>query len=454
MKKTILLTGLILSSVSFLKAQQFSNEKIISTTSDAAYCVVSADLDGDGDIDVISSSIADNKVSWYENDGTGLFLGEDTIDINFVIPEDMDTADIDGDGDIDILVAYSNSDRILLYKNDGLGNFNTLDTVSLNLDGVKTLKTADLDGDGDLDVVAGTFVTDQVLWFENDGTGNFINTDTISANAVNVAAVYTADLDGDLDLDIISASSGDNKIAWYINDGSGNFSIENIISNSATSALQLHAADLDGDTHIDVINTQNYANGEIVWYKNNGSGVFSTIDTITAGNISGAYGIEAHDIDGDGDNDLVCAAESSLVLWFENDGAGNFTMDTVSLTSLAALSINVTDLNADGKLDIVCASADDDKIAWYENFNPTVGLNKYKKNRDIGIYPNPVNDILNLSATNLVFNQIQITNILGEVVYSTSGNTYSINISDFKPGTYILRANSNDYIHNVKFIKE
>jgi len=40
---------------------------VITTEADGANCVYAADLDGDGDLDVLSSSSGDDKIAWYEN---------------------------------------------------------------------------------------------------------------------------------------------------------------------------------------------------------------------------------------------------------------------------------------------------------------------------------------------------------------------------------------------------
>ncbi len=41
---------------------------IAQSDADGAQCVYAADLDGDGDLDVLSASLADNKIAWYENE--------------------------------------------------------------------------------------------------------------------------------------------------------------------------------------------------------------------------------------------------------------------------------------------------------------------------------------------------------------------------------------------------
>ena len=51
-------------------AANFGPPQVITTAADAAVSVYAADLDGDGDMDVLSASVNDNKVAWYENSFT------------------------------------------------------------------------------------------------------------------------------------------------------------------------------------------------------------------------------------------------------------------------------------------------------------------------------------------------------------------------------------------------
>ncbi len=44
-------------------------QRVISTAADGARSVFAADVDGDGDTDVLSASFNDDKIAWYENDG-------------------------------------------------------------------------------------------------------------------------------------------------------------------------------------------------------------------------------------------------------------------------------------------------------------------------------------------------------------------------------------------------
>ena len=80
----------------------FFSEQIISTNADEARSVYTADVDGDGDIDVLSASSGDNKIAWYENNGSEGFT-ERIISTNADGASSVYVADVDGDGDIDIV---------------------------------------------------------------------------------------------------------------------------------------------------------------------------------------------------------------------------------------------------------------------------------------------------------------------------------------------------------------
>ena len=63
----------ILSFSSFLVSQPTFTAHSITTDADMARSVFSIDVDGDGDMDVLSASYQDNKIAWYENDGSESF---------------------------------------------------------------------------------------------------------------------------------------------------------------------------------------------------------------------------------------------------------------------------------------------------------------------------------------------------------------------------------------------
>ena len=233
-----------------------------------------ADLDGDGDQDVLSAfSFYENqtwlhRVAWYENDGQGNF-GEQQIIASYdneyssVYP-----ADIDGDGDLDVITAAEFSYRIAWYENDGLGNFGGRQTITTKVERPTSVTAADLDGDGDQDVLSSSFQDYKIAWYENDGQGKFGEQKLISKQAVRTRFATVADLDGDGDQDILSAS--DRLIAWYENDGQGSFGEQRAVARIDFNSDFIATADFDGDQDLDVLVDADgiYGYNNVAWVEN------------------------------------------------------------------------------------------------------------------------------------------------------------------------------------------
>ena len=75
----------------------------ITTSADGLNYFYAADVDGDGDIDVLSASGTDDKIAWYENDGAAdpTFTAH-TITTSADGANSVYAADVDGDGDMDV----------------------------------------------------------------------------------------------------------------------------------------------------------------------------------------------------------------------------------------------------------------------------------------------------------------------------------------------------------------
>ncbi|MCH7700178.1 MAG: VCBS repeat-containing protein [Planctomycetes bacterium] len=345
-------------------------EQIITTEANFAQSVFAADLDGDGDIDVLSASDGDDKIAWYANtNGLGNFGAQQVITTAASGAQSVFAADLDGDGDIDVLSASVSDDKIAWYENtDGLGSFGPQQIITTQANYARSVFAADLDGDGDIDVLSASGNDDKIAWYENtDGLGSFGAQQIITTTAEFAASVFAADLDGDGDLDVLSASESDDKIAWYENtDGLGSFGPEQIITTTAVAASSVFAADLDSDGDNDVLSASR-AN-EIAWYENtDGLGSFGPPQIITNA-ADDPYSVFAADLDGDGDNDVLSASnDDNDIAWYENtDGLGSFGSEQIiDSFALGTRSVFAADLDGDGDPDVLSASAGDDKISWY-----------------------------------------------------------------------------------------
>ena len=359
---------------------QFGSQQNISTNANGARFVFSVDIDGDGDMDVLSASDFDDKIAWYENtDGKGNFSSQKIITTDTDGAKSVYATDIDGDGDMDV-VSVSNTtaltnDKLAWYENtDGKGNFGSQQILPTTTTPT-SVYAADIDNDGDMDLISSAQRFDRISWLENtDGNGTFEYTE-ISTDADRAQSVFSEDIDGDGDMDILSASFGDDKIAWYENtDGLGNFGSQIVISIDADGATSVYAVDLDGDGDVDVISASDN-DDKIAWYENtNGLGNFSSQQIITT-NAKRAQSVYSVDIDSDGDMDVLSAsADDDKIAWYENtDGQGNFSSQQIITTNAdLAWCVYAVDIDGDGKMDVLSASFYDDKIAWYKNTISTI----------------------------------------------------------------------------------
>ena len=128
-------------------------------------------------------------------------------------------ADMDGDGDMDILSASKFDDTIAWYENNnGDGTSWTASDIATSADGAISVFAADMDGDGDMDIVSASYLDNTIAWYENNGAVDPTWTASdIATSADGARSVFVADMDGDGDKDILSASHDDDTIAWYEN---------------------------------------------------------------------------------------------------------------------------------------------------------------------------------------------------------------------------------------------
>ena len=337
----------------------FSNH-YTSNTSDGASSVFAIDVDNDGDIDILSASLYDDKIAWYENNGNGSFT-EHIITTNADVAQDVYAIDIDSDGDIDIISA-SNYDEIIWYENNG-SQFFSPHTVTTTANSVMSVLAIDVDGDGDIDILSASEDDNMIAWYENNGSQAFTK-HTISTTALRPNSVYAIDVDRDGDIDVLSASSSDDKIIWYENDGFESFTVHEIY-NSADFATSVYAIDMDNDGDIDVLSASGN-DYKIRWYENDGNQSFTAHTISSSANL--AKSVYAIDMDNDGDIDVLSASGSgNRVSWYRNNGNGSFSSFSVSASTNLATSVYAIDIDNDGDIDVLSSSRNDDKIACYES---------------------------------------------------------------------------------------
>jgi hypothetical protein len=334
--------------------------------------VESADLDGDGDLDlVVAQEFLPNKI--LRNEGGGRFA-----DASDLLPplslaggpaghdtEDVSVADLDGDGRLDLVfvseddVKMGRSEVHEYYRGTAEGKLERVRGVLPDTE-ANAVAHADLNGDGRPELLIVGAAQDRLL--VNDGKGGF--RDETAERLPREAAVGQdgefADVDRDGDLDIVLALEGGH--ALWINDGRGRFddvTRERLPSFGRFEARKVAPVDLDRDGDLDLCFSH------VGWMAldprdrflaNDGKGGFA--DTGSAWlpeERDGTLDSRFADLDGDGDLDLVRVNMGPLRV-LENDGKG--ALLDVSATALPAeiagpgVAVEIADLDGDGALDL------------------------------------------------------------------------------------------------------
>ena len=338
-----------------------------------AYCVYAEDIDGDGDVDILGAAKGEDDISWWENSdsGSGIYWTEHIIGGNFR-GTSVRCADIDGDGDYDIIGASEIDDDITWWENvDGTGTSWAECTVDGNYDGAFSVYSSDIDGDGDTDVLgAGSFAND-ITWWENSdsGSGIYWTEHTVNGSFNGAHSVCSADIDGDGDNDVIGAAISDSDIAWWQNIGGTGINWSKCtVDGDFGGAYSVCTTDMDGDGDADIIGAA-YSDDDISWWENtDGIGVI-WVEHLVDGSFYAPVSVYATDVDGDGDADILGAAfDGRDLTWWENkNGTGtSWTEHTVDGNCDEARSAYARDIDGDGSVDILGASEGYDSITWWD----------------------------------------------------------------------------------------
>ena len=337
----IIITG----SIGFLK-------QVIAVGADLTHAVAAADLDADGDIDVVTTDFVDNTVFWYENDGNGGFVTQ-VVDTNLEGAYPIGLADVDGDGNTDILAAGYHADTVVWYQNNGAGVFIRRD-VDTAADGAHSVIAGDMDQDGDNDLLTTNQDAGTITWYENNGANEFTR-HTIDTAATGAKHAELADFNDDGNIDVVAASYFVDEIAWYENDGNQNFT-KRLIDSTADGAYFVSAADIDNDGDTDVL-AASRLDDTITLYLNNGAGAFTaqTIDAST----DGVRTVIATDINSDGNIDILAASvNDDTIAWYRNDGNGQFVKQAIDFLSDGAYGVFAIDIDHDNDIDVLSANRD------------------------------------------------------------------------------------------------
>ncbi|UCC81179.1 MAG: VCBS repeat-containing protein [Candidatus Zixiibacteriota bacterium] len=272
-----------------------------------AYRINAADLDRDGDIDIVAACDF-GDVEILLNNGDGSFMSLPRLDAEDYL-WGLYIVDIDGDIDLDMILGGEESpynDRLWIYSNDGSGNF-SFDTAYTMISTVWGIYSGDLNNDGCPDISAICCSWPHYLGILlNNGDGAFSSP---FYYAIGMSYDITgADLNHDGFIDLAVPYFYNPRLNIFINQGDGTF--DHTSSYTAENAFySVCASDLNGDQSIDLINGSAKVNGtpeiNTFLYNNNGDGTFYLNSTLNIADDGRVQGIFTSDIDLDGDLDLV-----------------------------------------------------------------------------------------------------------------------------------------------------
>ncbi|MCB9896938.1 MAG: VCBS repeat-containing protein [Planctomycetes bacterium] len=356
------------AGIDFVHENGARGAKLLPETMGGGCAFLDADRDGDADLllvngrpwpDAPDAQSSDAHTTYYRNDGRGAFIEasrECGLDLRV---QGMGAAvgDCDGDGDDDLFVTALGPDVLL--RNDDLRFVDV--TASAGVGGASDAwSTAacfvDVDRDGDLDLFVGHYVE----WSPERDLAQERTLEGIAGRAY-----------------LPPMSFPGTQPALFRNDGRGVFADVSATSGvrvvdedgrpvAKMLALLPFDADADGDVDLFVSNdtTRNFL------YTNRGDGVFDEtgVDAGLAydrlGQPTGAMGVDAGDLRGDGATTLVVGnfADEMTSAYVAAPGGGFFTDETVAIGLGAptrwALTFGLLlfDADLDGRLDLLTAN--------------------------------------------------------------------------------------------------
>jgi hypothetical protein len=374
-----------------------------------------ADLDGDGDLDVIvgrtrweSPATSYAGIALWINQGEGHFTR-----INQALPGGFSAAagDVDGDGDADLLVLNGYGLTLSLNQGGDQGGKNGVFKAANSAyppmawrghaDMGGSVVLGDLSNDGKVDgFVAGCcfgssreqpsdsslIPSSSWVWINTWGSEGWLVRDTqpiTELDGLPIPALALGDLDGDGDLDVLTAvgtpSLGEASILGnrlLVNDGSGNFtdSGRRLGETEGTAAA---LGDMDGDGDLDIL--VGTRTGAVVWI-NRGHAQGGMIGDYAAGQeIAGdaSAAVFLADLNGDGKLDALIADSEHAAIWW-NDGHGALSRSDQRFGFSARHGLAVGDFDGDGCLDLFAGTLEKDYAVWVNQGRGTFHISSVK----------------------------------------------------------------------------
>ncbi len=384
-------------SSSFAGAWADATADSLGVTADWTNKVELADIDRDGDVDLLFANGGDYDTAGqpvasrvFVNNGSGDF--EDATKRVFgstkALARVIKVADLNGDSAADVVLGttYGTQSRLYLGDSDGRWTDATPKNLPVADLSVGDLEFGDVDGDQDLDIVLADWGDGNpmsspggkvVLWL-NDGSARFTARPAQMPKTLVQFSwdLELVDVDNDWDLDLAVSCKICPTSLLFTNDGSGTFTDASKERMPAfTNNYEFAPIDLDGDRFLDLV-TINDGVGRSAGlaehvFRNDGTGAFVDAtdqwwpETANPGWDDNA--VVALDVESDGDADFLVGSLDGPDRLLINDGSGRLSLaqDVFDApASQGTLGLAVADLNGDGRFDVVEAQGE---VSGHEN---------------------------------------------------------------------------------------
>lgn len=309
------------------------------------------DLDHDGHLDLLL--LETTKVSVALGDGQGGF-GEKR---SAVVPFDPLYAELfhaDGDEHLDVVISGKEGE-VALYVGDGAGGLSLVDATPFG----RMVAVADLDEDGKMDFLTADYRN--VRLHRGDGQGNF-DVEVLDDQGSSNTQLAVADVVGDEHLDVIVAGWETRDVRIFEGDGQGHVTLVDTLS-LASDVAHVIAADFTGDCRGDLLVGQFTAYLSTILHATLPSGAFEAQPAFLT-----SYTTEqkAADFDGDGWLDFIHMHHSASCVIGFNAGDGTFARSSFPCDGSRRVAIG--DLDDDGRPDFVLSNDTNGYV--------TVGMNR------------------------------------------------------------------------------
>jgi hypothetical protein len=302
------------------------------------------DLNGDGFVDIL---VADDNQSlvWMAGYGDGTFQASRNYyapiaDNNFAYGISIANGDFNGDGLADVVVSNccNSTIGITVFLSNPDGSLQP--GVNYGSGGhLEYVAVGDFNGDGNWDIAASDD-TGAVLIFNGTGSGTFIEGPTYSVNGsfqgqLVAGAFNTTGAAGFADL-AVTTWNGAPSVSVLLNDGSGGFSTLAPVA-LTNGGYELAAGDVDVDRNLDVVVAEE-GGSQVGVLLGDGTGVLTSKGDVPVGAFP--YGVALADVDGDGNLDIVSSSGSQNIAVALGAGDGTFAAAMTMPSSLVVLSLN------------------------------------------------------------------------------------------------------------------